>query len=262
MSYKPPMFRANEDGWTTVQPKLTRADFDSKPGVPEQKGKYKPPAQRGPEKKPEANTFDEAFPELGPSKAQPPSSPQTPPPTTNTETKKPLKSLADLFKPSQPTIKTTQNVPVARTLDDVVKMRESTPKTTKIVWELSKVAQTSQDPDWVAVRTKIYDYMRIYGDDIIRHDQMRVLEITDEEMEARCGPDLPSYPPGLWQKLKDLRDRQAKLQKQREKMNDRTLFGPSSDDELPEEIEEESFEDYDSRSGEESTELEAHDDDF
>jgi cobalamin biosynthesis protein CobT len=143
-------------------------------------------------------------------------------------------------------------------------MRESTPKTTKIFWELSKVAQTSQDPSWVAVRTTIHDYVRIYGDDIMCHDKMRVLEITDEEMEARCGPDLPVYPPGLWQKLKDIRDRHAIQNKLREKMNDRALFGPSSDDELSEDADasEENFEDYDSRSGDESTELEAHDEDY
>jgi hypothetical protein len=255
------MLRANAnadpDGWTTVQPKLTRSAFESKPDVPEKKAAYKPPAQRGPNKKPEANTFDEAFPELN-AKGQ---TVKTPP--SSVDVKKPAWSLSDLLKSSENRAeKTTRQIPVVRTLNDVEKMRNSTPKTTKIVWELSKVAQTSQDPDWVAVRTKIYDYMRIYGDDIVRHDQMRVSEISDEEMEARCGPDLPSYPPGLWQKLKDLRDRQATLQKQREKEKERTLFGPCSDDELPETVEEESFEDYDSRSGEESNELEAHDEDF
>jgi hypothetical protein len=260
------MLRANAnadaDGWTTVQPKLTRSSFESKADAPAAKAAYRPPAQRGPDKKMEANTFDEAFPELGPTKAQP-----STPPTVSSESKKPNKSLADLLKCSQttaPADRPPQHVPVVRSLSDVVKMRESTPNTTKIVWELSKTAQTSQDPDWVAVRTKIYDYVRIYGDDIMRYNQMRVSEITDEEMAARCGPDLPSYPPGLWQKLKDLRDRQAKLQKQREKDQDRVLFGPSSGDEFsePTEEEEEAYEDYDSRSGEESNELEAHDDDY
>jgi len=259
------MFRANanadSDGWTTVQPKLTRSAFDSKPDVPAVQGKYKPPAQRSPDKKPEANTFDEAFPELSKAKSQPLHN------ESLVAAKKPAASFAEMIKSSTAPVESSAagalQVPVVRTLDAVVKMRESTPKTTKIVWELSKLAQTSRDPDWVAVREKIFDYIRIYGDDIIRHDQMRVLEITDEEMEQRCGPDLPIYPPGLWQKLKDLRDRQAKLQKQREKDQDRALFGPSSGDEFSEPIEEEeAYEDYDSRSGGESTELEAHDDEY
>lgn len=214
MSYTPS--KKQEEGWTTVLPKLHRAAFEQKTDDAPKAKKYVPPVKRNPDQKAEPATFDEAFPELKVSKS------------TNDTAKNNLwtsKTAVDVVKG----IKNTNNnepklnngTPVVSSLEGVMKYRENTPKTTTIRWEFSKTAYSSMEPHWVAARNKVFEYVTTYGDDIRPPLSVRVVDISGQNEEEF---ETPAYIPGLYAKLRAVRERSRIRKMAEEKARNRFLF--------------------------------------
>jgi hypothetical protein len=230
MSYKYIKTQAPEkkdDGWTTVAPKLTRADF-TKNDVPVT-NKYRAPNNR--EKKTDPLTFDEAFPEL----------------YSNSEKKlaytaKPAtKSLASIVKDSSaPKSVKKDNTPVVRSAEEAVNLREGVPETTQVKWEFSKHAFESQEPRWVAARAQVNIFVEKYGDVILSPYRVRVVDISDKEtIEAPDNNNIE-----LFRKLRQLREKHRLRNLALKKMQNQRLFDSSSESEAPVENDDDYCDDY------------------
>ena len=250
MSYKPPSMRANaDDGWTTVQPKLTRGAFDSAPEA--KKSSYVPPSKRGPNKPVEAATIDEAFPELSPPTVEKPAAKKS-----AWDSKRSAVDIVAAVKKPEPV---PIDTPIVRTVEDVINMREGVPASTKIIWEFTKLTYESSDPKWVAARAQINQYVRQYGDEIHSPYRIRVVDISGQDDGE---PDLPAFSPAFYQKMRELKERQQKRAALAQKMRNKPLFDSASESDTCVEAEEDEFADYESKSDDDSNEIEANDDEY
>ena len=247
MSYKYIKTQAPEkkdDGWTTVSPKLTRADFTKNESP--LTNKYKAPNNR--EKKAEQLTFDEAFPELSYSKTD----------KKPASTEKPVtKSLASIVKDSsapKPVKKT--NTPVVRSAEEAVNLREGVPETTQVKWEFSKHAFESQEPRWVAAREQVNIFVEKYGDIILSPYRVRVVDISDRDTDE--PPDYNNI--ALFRKLRLLREKHKLRNLEIKKSKNQRLFDSSSESDTP--VENEGIDCEDDYSLSDNEEQQLNDDEY